>query len=167
MTSRLCQLLGFCFRGIITLAYINASVHTRRVVTDRLSVCSTMGEVRGWVVWSDGGGLEGLRVLILTKYDGRRGTAFYELSPLLDTLNIRMVCLWVSVQKKRNLGNRFFHKGRLIAGVVEWTGGGWWGRGRVGLYSNPTYRPLTPNQPTCLEFHYRRGKTDGGCGASE
>lgn len=76
-------------------------------------------------MWSDGGGLEGLRVLILTKYDGRRGTALYELSPPLGNPNIRMVCLCVSVQKKRNLGNRFFHKGRLIAGVVERTGGGW------------------------------------------
>lgn len=91
--------------------------------------------------WRRAGGFENpyLDKVWRTKRDGLIWTKSPRIPP-----NIRMVCLWVSVQKKRNLGNRFFHKGRLIAGVVERTGGGWWGRGRVGLYSNPTYRPLTP-----------------------
>ena len=80
------------------------------------------------------------------------------------SLNIRTVFVHL---KRRGRGGPAFHKDRLIAGVVEWRDVG---RGEVEEGWCCTLIPhidLWPqHQPTCLEFHYRRRKTDGGRGAS-
>lgn len=103
------------------------------------------GEVRGGVSWSEGGQCWRVESPYLDKVWQMERDGLIWTVPL-DTQNIRMVCLciYVCVVPKEEEGEPVFHKSRLIAGVVERTGGGWWGRGRVGLHPNPTYRPLTP-----------------------
>lgn len=73
--------------------------------------------------------------------------------------------------KRGSLGTPFSTKANWFLGLMWGEVGGGGRRGRVGLHPNPahsqrtSYGDLWPqHQPTCLEFHYRRGKTDGGHG---
>ena len=130
------------------------------------------GEVKGRVPWSDRGGCWRVEGSYLDKVwqmgsDGLIWTQPPRPHPIpapQTALNIGTVFVHL---ERRGRGRPVFHKDRLIAGVVEWRGVG---RGEVEEGWCCTLIPhidLWPqHQPTCLEFHYRRRKTDGGRGAS-
>lgn len=142
----------------------------------KLYIYSRLGEVRGWVMMWLKRMLGELRVLILTRYDTHteREKAHCE---LVDTLSTTTVCLCICacVRRVKEEARGPCFPQRPIDFCVWCEGGGEGGevrhRGRVGLHRNPahsqrtSYGDLWPqHQPTCLEFHYRRGKTDGGHG---
>lgn len=165
---RRCQLLGLCYARLISCLHVWLRVcYKESRVGEGRAVCLFCdgGEVRGWVSWSDGRGCwESLCWQSMT--DGE-GWPYMNSVPrgYPEHKNGVFVHLCVCCAQRGRGGTRFPQRRIDCRGCGA---DGW--RGEVEEGWGCTLIPHTDlwpqHQPTCLEFHYRRRKTDGGRGAS-
>lgn len=121
--------------------------------------CDGGGEVRGGVSWSDGGGCWRVESPYLDTVWQMERDGLWTMWTVPQHKNGVFVHLCVCCAKGGRGGTCFPQRPidcRGCGGVEE----GW------GCTLIPHIDLWPQHQPTCLEFHYRRGKTDGRRGAS-
>lgn len=113
------------------------------VVRNQLCACFEMGAVRK-VSWSDGGGSWAITGSYLDKIRWKDILSELCLFEYYKRSTNQSSCASMcALCIKRKWGNPLLTKPNWLQDLWSgWASG--WGRGRVGLHPNPTYRPLTP-----------------------